>query len=257
MGRTIIVALLCIATGATKGNAQHTWTEILAQAESSGPADLDRRYVEWDRRQPKCELLSTPIIGDSVALASPSAGAASLYVVAGSVAGPESPYVPTAPPLSDTLMFALVDQRCAPLYKSPSWLLLERDGRQLLYVTDTPEFPYLLVRGDDGRLVGLEWDAERGQVQEVGSRERREREVRQARIREMRGLGWSQRAIAAVLEGEVYIGMNAAMVRASWGRPNYINETLTADGRRQQWVYGPGTYVYFENGRVTTIQTSR
>lgn len=56
----------------------------------------------------------------------------------------------------------------------------------------------------------------------------------------------------------VRIGMTADQVinRTRWGRPNTVNKTITTQGVREQWVYGDGMYLYFESGRVTTIQTS-
>jgi len=54
----------------------------------------------------------------------------------------------------------------------------------------------------------------------------------------------------------VRIGMTADDVvnRTNWGAPQSRNRTITAGGTREQWVYGPGQYLYFENGRLTAIQ---
>lgn len=53
----------------------------------------------------------------------------------------------------------------------------------------------------------------------------------------------------------VAIGMSAADVLASsWGKPQKVNTTTTAYGVREQWVYGGGNYLYFENGVLKTIQ---
>jgi hypothetical protein len=38
------------------------------------------------------------------------------------------------------------------------------------------------------------------------------------------------------------------------GEPRSVNNTLTGNGLRKQHVYGNGSYVYTENGRVTTVQ---
>jgi phage protein D len=53
------------------------------------------------------------------------------------------------------------------------------------------------------------------------------------------------------------IGMTAEEVKdgTSWGPPNHINRTITANGISEQWVYGGG-YLYFNNGTLTAIQTS-
>ena len=56
-------------------------------------------------------------------------------------------------------------------------------------------------------------------------------------------------------KGGVRIGMTKAQALASnWGRPNSINKTTTASGTHEQWVYGGGNYLYFENGELTSIQ---
>ena len=52
-------------------------------------------------------------------------------------------------------------------------------------------------------------------------------------------------------------GETTDQVVASWGKPRNINETITAAGKSEQWVYGSGQYLYFDNGILKTIQTSR
>lgn len=55
-------------------------------------------------------------------------------------------------------------------------------------------------------------------------------------------------------KGGVRIGMNKKQVIASnWGRPSSVNKTTTANGISEQWVYD-GSYLYFENGILRTIQ---
>lgn len=56
-------------------------------------------------------------------------------------------------------------------------------------------------------------------------------------------------------KGLVRIGMTSAQViRCGWGQPEDINRTTSRHGTREQWVYGGGNYLYFENGRLETIQ---
>ena len=53
----------------------------------------------------------------------------------------------------------------------------------------------------------------------------------------------------------VLLGMNQeAVLSSSWGRPKDINRTTNRYGTREQWVYGNGNYLYFENGILTSIQ---
>jgi hypothetical protein len=53
----------------------------------------------------------------------------------------------------------------------------------------------------------------------------------------------------------VRIGMSREDALAStWGKPKSINTTTTTRGTKEQWVYGGGSYLYFENGVLTTVQ---
>jgi hypothetical protein len=53
----------------------------------------------------------------------------------------------------------------------------------------------------------------------------------------------------------VSIGMTKEDVLASsWGKPKSINTTITAYGSREQWVYGTGNYLYFNDDKLTSIQ---
>ncbi len=56
-----------------------------------------------------------------------------------------------------------------------------------------------------------------------------------------------------ILQGNVRLGMTKEMCKLSWGNPKSINETITASGKKEQWVYSDN-YLYFENGVLTTIQ---
>lgn len=58
----------------------------------------------------------------------------------------------------------------------------------------------------------------------------------------------------AILRREVYIGMSAKAAKLSWGTPLDINRTITKYGTHEQWVYGGGNNLYFEDGILTTIQ---
>ena len=53
----------------------------------------------------------------------------------------------------------------------------------------------------------------------------------------------------------VRIGMTRwAAMKSDWGMPKKINRTTTARGDHEQWVYGSGMYLYFDNNRLTAIQ---
>lgn len=78
--------------------------------------------------------------------------------------------------------------------------------------------------------------------------EQRESEVRLA-------IQHKREAVERKKEG-VRIGMSQEEVRqSSWGRPNSINRTVNSNSTHEQWVYGGGhNYLYFEDGRLTSIQ---
>ena len=65
---------------------------------------------------------------------------------------------------------------------------------------------------------------------------------------------WPKRVWAAIDKGTVFIGMTSAQAQESWGEPDDINRTISRAGVREQWVYGMGSYLYFEDGILTTIQ---
>lgn len=56
---------------------------------------------------------------------------------------------------------------------------------------------------------------------------------------------------------EVRIGMTAEQVIRLCGKPNRINESVDARGKSEQWVYGSGTYLFFENGILNSYSLSR
>lgn len=62
-----------------------------------------------------------------------------------------------------------------------------------------------------------------------------------------------------VIKGEVWIGMTKEMAILSWGKPDYINKTITVNVLSEQWVYEYGdnkmNFLYFKNDKLIAIQT--
>lgn len=55
----------------------------------------------------------------------------------------------------------------------------------------------------------------------------------------------------------VIVGMSKQdVLDSSWGKPIKKNITTTQYGTREQWVYPNYNYLYFENGKLTSIQTN-
>ena len=67
---------------------------------------------------------------------------------------------------------------------------------------------------------------------------------------------WSRSVCWSIARHEITVGMTSEQVRAAWGKPNHINSTITANRRHEQWVYDSGSYVYFEGGIMTSLQTT-
>lgn len=66
---------------------------------------------------------------------------------------------------------------------------------------------------------------------------------------------WSKKVLKAIQKADILIAMTTAQVTASWGLPKQINRSGGKWGLHEQWVYGEhGTYLYFENGKLTSWQ---
>ena len=59
-----------------------------------------------------------------------------------------------------------------------------------------------------------------------------------------------------IIMGEYWIGMSSEMARESLGRPETINRSVGSWGVHEQWVYYR-LYVYIENGKLSSYQTTR
>lgn len=56
-----------------------------------------------------------------------------------------------------------------------------------------------------------------------------------------------------ILDGKVKIGFTKEMCVEAWGKPNDINKSIGSWGVHEQWCYSFGSYLYFENGKLTAI----
>ncbi|WP_291271860.1 hypothetical protein [Geothrix sp.] len=60
-----------------------------------------------------------------------------------------------------------------------------------------------------------------------------------------------------LLDRKIKLGLTKEQVLLSWGHPNSVVTTVSAQGFTQQWIYGLGEYIYFNGDRVTSWQTHR
>ena len=64
---------------------------------------------------------------------------------------------------------------------------------------------------------------------------------------------WSKSDCETIAAGKVHVGMSTVQAKASWGTPDDINRTTNALGTSEQWVYGYSSYLYFDDGVLTSI----
>jgi hypothetical protein len=79
-------------------------------------------------------------------------------------------------------------------------------------------------------------------------------EKRQAAIKAQQ---WPIDIETAVLDKQVLVGMTTEQATMAWGRPTRVNETVSASGKAEEWVYPKGARLHFVNGELRVIQTSR
>jgi hypothetical protein len=65
---------------------------------------------------------------------------------------------------------------------------------------------------------------------------------------------WPRRVWSSLEKSQVYLGMTKTQAKLSWGEPDDINTTTSAFGRSEQWVYGTESFLYFDNGKLSSIQ---
>ena len=69
---------------------------------------------------------------------------------------------------------------------------------------------------------------------------------------------WPEEIQKTIKEKKVSVGMTKEQVLLSWGKPKEVNSDSNKYGTSEQWVYSVwgGNYLYFDNGTLSSIQTS-
>ena len=68
---------------------------------------------------------------------------------------------------------------------------------------------------------------------------------------------WDNSIVELITDKKVKLTMSAEQVLLSWGKPQNINQSIGSYGVHEQWIYGSGQYLYFENNVLTNMQTPR
>ena len=99
----------------------------------------------------------------------------------------------------------------------------------------------IIKSSEDSELIKLYEKIEK-EKEEKEEKEAAEREATKKKIKKQQG---------------VRIGMSKQdVLDSSWGKPTKINKSVYSWGTTEQWVYPNYNYLYFENGKLTSIQTN-
>lgn len=63
-----------------------------------------------------------------------------------------------------------------------------------------------------------------------------------------------RRLLAKKPDAQIGMSKNQVLNNTNWGKPKDINTTIDASGRSEQWIYGNQKYLYFKNGKLTSMQ---
>jgi len=134
------------------------------------------------------------------------------------------------------------------MYKKMLVLLL------LLSVSGCPGSPFQLAHMNANQLTSVTDE----QLLQALTTQIKPRELM---IDEAKRRGWlTDDEIELVKQKKIRIGMSERALKISWGYPSDINRTVGSFGVHKQCVYGTysgyssPTYVYVENGKVTSWQ---
>lgn len=61
---------------------------------------------------------------------------------------------------------------------------------------------------------------------------------------------YGQSMASRLYEGKIWKGMNAEMVKDSWGSPKKINRVISGNVVKEEWFFG-GTWLHFQNSTLT------
>ncbi len=153
---------------------------------------------------------------------------------------------------AEEIVQAYKRERAKPASEQSSVRYDELKSRIDLIWTDFMKVSTLSEKGRTLRIeIGTASDWLRG----------RQREIREAKIKAreaaIKAQQWPSDIEAAVLARKAITGMTTEQAAMAWGPPLKINETISASGKAEEWVYRGGARLHFENGELRVIQTSR
>jgi len=135
--------------------------------------------------------------------------------------------------------------------RSPIILIFENQqyGRSYCYLEDETGKPYKDIYEDEMPLVCGKFQL-KSYYDKVKALDIAAKNKRKAILTHKYGASLAN----LILQGKVRVGMTKNMCTESWGEPSDINKSSGSWGVHEQWVYGMSSYLYFENGILTSIQ---
>ena len=106
------------------------------------------------------------------------------------------------------------------------------------------QYDVLVVEKQKSEEERLEAQREHERQEELANQQRKEQLIKKF------GSTYGQ----LIADGKICLKMTKEMCLEAWGEPYSINTTIVEGLTMEQWVYGLGTYVYFDNGIITGIQ---
>lgn len=123
-------------------------------------------------------------------------------------------------------------------------------GDQLAFIGPGPLFVTTIDQAKIRELTGLSPATDSGNRTSRGLETNSFEQNRQERLQDQEGIT-QKRNIG------VSIGMTTTQVLESiWGKPSRVSRSIRADDVTELWSYGTSRYLYFENGRLKSINIS-
>ena len=95
----------------------------------------------------------------------------------------------------------------------------------------------------------FEQHIEKEKLRAIESRKRLDAKVQEWEIERQEKLE-QERLLASKPDAKIGMTQQQVLNDTNWGKPKYVNTTINAYGRSEQWVYGTYQYLYFKNGRA-------
>ena len=138
-------------------------------------------------------------------------------------------------------------------FRQQGFLFFRNGNRELMFPIGSITQSMFISKQEHERRELEKQKTDEERIQEEKEREKR-REQERIEHKKYCIDKWGERLGTSIFENRVELGMTAEMCEVAWGKPYYTNRIIVTGLAAEQWVYGWGIYLYFENGILTAIQ---